>query len=374
MTMRSFKGGRAVLVIAVWTILGAGCSGQAARSDADLIKQARELLGALPAVMDSADNPLSAAKISLGKTLFYESRVSVDGTVSCSRCHPLSLYAADGLPRSVGNRCRTNARNAPTVLNAAAQIAAHWVGNRVSVEDQARQALIGAASFGMPSFEAAEARLRDIPGYAALFNRAFPGEPEPITAGNFGRAVGAFERTLITPAPFDRFVGGEGKALSDRQKSGLNDFLETGCANCHGGPFFGGRSYEKFGVLEPYEMSTNSAEIDEGRFGVTKKDEDRSVFKVPVLRNCEMTGPYFHDGSVGRLSDAGRIMGKIQLGIALEDGRIGNIVLFLHSLTGRLSAEALKVPVLPASEAVSSHGPGPGSGAGLAPDENLPAT
>ena len=313
----------------------AACSGQAARPDADLVRQARDLFGALPAVMASADNPVTPAKVALGKTLFYESRISVDGTVSCARCHPLSLYAVDGLPKSVGNRCRTSPRNAPTVLNAAAQIAAHWVGNRTSVEDQARQALVGAPSFGMPSYEAAEARLKGIPGYEPLFRKAFPGEPEPVTVGNFALAVGAFERTLVTPAPFDAFLDGDRSALDDGQKAGLKDFIETGCANCHSGAYFGGRSYQKFGVVEPYWKRTVSPEIDEGRYGVTKNEADKYVFKVPVLRNVQMTSPYFHDGSVGRLSDAVWIMGKVQLGIDLAEARVKGIVLFLQALTGR---------------------------------------
>jgi cytochrome c peroxidase len=358
-------------LLAVCLIIAAACSGAAGRTDADLTQKAKTTFGALPADMASPDNPATPAKIALGKALFYETRISTDGTVSCARCHPFSLYAVDGLARSVGNRCQPSGRNAPTVLNAAAQISVHWVGNRTSVEDQARQALVGAASFGMASYEAAEARLRDIPGYAPLFKAAFPGEAEPITAANLALAVGAFERTLVTPAPFDRFVGGDGKALSDRQKSGLRDFLETGCADCHDGPFFGGRSYEKFGILEPYWTSTKSAAIDDGRFGVTKKEDDRFFFKVPVLRNCGMTSPYFHDGSVGGLSDAVRIMGKIQIGADLDGAKVEGIVLFLQALTGTIPAHVLEVPVLPPGEAGGAADPVPVSAAGLSPNEDL---
>lgn len=358
-------------ILAACMAFASACSGTAGRPDADLARKAKDTFGALPAVMASPDNPITPAKVALGKALFYETRISTDGTVSCARCHPFSLYAVDGLPKSVGNRCRPSGRNAPTVLNAAAQISVHWVGNRTSVEDQARQALVGAASFGMASYEAAEARLRSIPGYAPLFKAAFPSESAPITAGNLALAVGSFERTLVTPAPFDRFVGGDGKALSDRQKSGLGDFIETGCADCHDGPFFGGRSYEKFGVLEPYWTYTQSAEIDDGRFGVTKKDEDRFFFKVPVLRNCEMTGPYFHDGSVASLSDAVRIMGKIQIGAELDGAKIEGIVLFLRALTGTIPADVLEVPVLPPDKAGAGTDPVTVSTAGLSPNEDL---
>ena len=369
--MGGLKQGTFISAFAACMVFTAACSGTAGRPDADLARKAKETFGALPAVMASTDNPVTPEKVALGKDLFYETRISADGTVSCARCHPLSLYGADGLPKSVGNRCRQTGRNAPTVLNAAAQISAHWVGDRTGVEDQARRSLIGAASFGMPSYEAAEARLRSIPGYAPLFKAAFPSESEPITAGNLALAVGSFERTLVTPAPFDRFVGGDGKALSDRQKSGLGDFIETGCADCHDGPFFGGRSYEKFGVLEPYWTYTKSAEIDDGRFGATKKEEDRSFFKVPVLRNSEMTGPYFHDGSVGSLSDAVRIMGKIQIGAELDGAKIEGIVLFLRALTGTIPADVLEVPVLPPDGTAASSAPVAEKAAGLSPNEDL---
>jgi cytochrome c peroxidase len=351
----------------------AACSGQADRPDSDLVRQARDLFGTLPAVMASADNPVTPAKVALGKALFYESRISADGTVSCARCHPLSRYAVDGLARSVGNGCRVSARNAPTLFNAAAQIAIHWVGNRTSVEDQAGQSLLGAPSFGMPSSEAAEARLKGIAGYVSLFRKAFPDEPEPVTVRNFGLAVGAFERTLVTPAPFDAFLARDRTGLDNGQKLGLRDFIGAGCANCHAGPYLGGRAYEKFGVLEPYWKRTLSPEVDEGRYGVTKNEADRYVFKVPVLRNVQMTSPYFHDGSVGRLSDAVRIMGKVQLGVDLSEARVKGIVLFLQALTGRAPAEALEVPILPASEAENGADPRPGRdpGAGLSPNEDL---
>ncbi|MGZ5423649.1 MAG: cytochrome c peroxidase [Candidatus Aminicenantales bacterium] len=372
--MQGITRGKIFIAFAASLALAAACSGQAARSDADLVRQAGDLFGALPEVMASLDNSVTPVKVALGKTLFYESRISVDGTVSCARCHPLSLYAVDGLPKSVGNRCQTNPRNAPTVLNAAAQIAAHWVGNRTSVEDQARQALIGGPSFGMASYEAAEARLRGIPGYEVLFQKAFPGKPEPITAANFALAVGAFERTLLTPAPFDAFLGGNGSALDDLQKAGLKDFIETGCANCHNGAYFGGRSYQKFGVIEPYWKRTLSPEVDRGRYLVTKSEADDYVFKVPVLRNVQMTSPYFHDGSVGRLSDAVWIMGKVQLGTDLAEAPVKGIVAFLHALTGKVAAEALEVPILPASDAAAADPrpePGPAPTAGLSPNEDL---
>jgi cytochrome c peroxidase len=267
--------------------------------------------------------------------------------VSCARCHPISLYGADGLRKAIGNNCRTSPRNVPTVLNAAGQISEHWIGNRESVEDQARQSIAGPASFGMPTSDSIEAKLSVFPDYESLFKSAFPNERAPVTAANFGLAVGAFERTLVTPSPFDSFLKGEENALTVKQKAGLDAFLEIGCVTCHSGPYVGGQMYQKFGIFEPYWQYTKSEQVDEGRSALTKSESDRYVFKVPVLRNVEKTPPYFHDGSVDKLENAVSIMGKIQLGKELSELQVAEITSFLESLTGEIPADALKVPLLP---------------------------
>ncbi len=333
--------------LAGWLALTAGCFGQAAQSDAELVRRAKQRLGPLPKVMASDQNPITPAKVALGKMLFYETRLSADGTVACVRCHPFSLYGADGLRKSVGVAGKPALRNAPTVLNAAGQISAHWVGNRKDVEDQASQSLVGNVNPAMPSAEAAEKKLRGIAGYGPMFAKAFPGGSEPVSAANYGRAVGAFERTLVTPSPFDAFLEGNAAALTDPEKEGLKTFLGEGCAGCHSGTYVGGGMYAKFGVVEPYWKYTKSAEIDEGRFTVTKDQADKYVFKVPVLRNVAMTAPYFHDGSVDALAEAVRIMGRVQLGLALTDRQVEVILAFLNSLTGRIPPDALAVPILP---------------------------
>ena len=130
--------------------------------------------------MQSEKNPITPEKVRLGKILFYETRISVDGTVSCARCHPIGLYGADGLKKSIGNHCRVNPRNAPTLFNAAGQISAHWIGNRTDVEDQARQSVTGLPSFGMPSAEAVEKKIKEIKGYVDLFKKAFPEYDDPV--------------------------------------------------------------------------------------------------------------------------------------------------------------------------------------------------
>jgi cytochrome c peroxidase len=355
---------RFLFMLAAATVLAGACVGRTAQPDESLVKQARDVFGVLPDVMTRPENPLTPEKVALGKMLFYEKRISADGTVSCWRCHPLSLYAADGLPKSIGVGCRPAGRNAPTLLNAADQIAEHWVGNRTSVEDQATKSLTG--GFGQPSEEAAVARLKAIPGYEPLFRQAFPGESDPLTAANFGRAVGAFERTLVTPAPFDAFLNGGAPGLDEAQQNGLREFIDTGCSSCHNGPYLGGGSFQKFGVVEPYWKYTLSPVVDDGRSAVTGDAGDKYVFKVPVLRNVRMTPPYFHDGSVVHLIDAVRIMGKVQLGQDLAEIRIMKIVAFLDALTGRLATASMEVPSLPALE-VSGPDPGPGSDSASTP-------
>ncbi len=318
--------------------------------DEDLLRQAKNIFGPLPQVMTSEKNPITPEKVKLGKILFYETRISVDGTVSCARCHPISLYAADGLRKAIGNNCKVNPRNAPTILNAAGQVSAHWIGNRTDVEDQARQSVIGPPSFGMPSYEAVEKKLKEIKGYMDLFKNAFPGEANPITVDNFAKAIGAFERALVTPSHFDSFLKGDITALNGQEKRGLRTYMETGCIMCHFGPYVGGQVYQKSGIFEPYWKYTKSELIDEGRFTVTKNDVDKYVFKVPVLRNVAKTSPYFHDGSVDKLEDAVWIMGKIQLGKDLNKSQVEEIVPFLKSLTGKIPEDALKVPLLPSMD------------------------
>jgi cytochrome c peroxidase len=338
--------GGIVLIVLLAMLAGPAAAGP----DEDLIVRAKAVFGPLPASMPSADNPITPEKVRLGNMLFFESRISVDGTVSCAKCHPPGLYAADGLRKAIGNHCKENPRNSPTILNAADQISEHWIGNRTSVEDQARQALTGPPAFGMPNNESVEKILKGMKEYVALFKAAFPADKDPVTVENFARAVGAYERTLVTPAPFDDFLQGNAGALSEQQKRGLRAFMDTGCLTCHFSPYLGGKLYQKFGLFEPYQKYTKSVQVDEGRFAVTKNESDRFLFKVPVLRNVAMTPPYFHDGSVDRLVDAITIMAKVQLARDLTTGQADDIAAFLHSLTGKLPESLSRVPALPAAE------------------------
>lgn len=327
--------------------LGIGAAGHAAGDDA-LLSDARSLFAPLPKDMATTERPITPALVELGRTLFFEPRVSVDGTTSCARCHQPQLYGSDALTKSHGNHDKIGGRNAPTVLNTALQVKQHWSGNRVDVEEQATKALTGAASYGNPDFDTPMARLKAIAGYQPLFQAAFPGDANPVTPANWGKAIGAYERTLVSRSRFDDFLDGNVEALSATERAGLRTFIDTGCIACHNGVGVGGGDFKKFGVLEDYWKATGSQEIDKGRAVDTKKAEDEYLFKVPSLRNVAMTAPYFHDGSVTSLDAAVRIMAKVQLGAAVDDKAVQDIVAFLGSLTGPLPANYATAPALPA--------------------------
>ena len=320
-----------------------------------LLARAQQMFKPLPADAGTPERPITAERVALGRALFFETRVSSDGKGSCGGCHNPYFYGTDALPRSVGVGGKVIARNAPTVFNTALQFVQHYGGNRADVEEQAVKALISPLAYGNVDYAAAEARLRAIPGYRAMFEKAFPGEAEPMTAENWGKAVGAFERTLLTPAAFDRYLKGDKAALSAKAKQGLDKFMAFGCSGCHNGVTVGGQMYQKFGLTQDYWVLTGSKEIDlfkgrdKGRFQDTKDEADAFTFKVQQLRNVAVTPPYFHDGSVAELGDAVRVMARLQLGRDLADADVSDLVAFLESLTGEVPAQFAAVPSLPAA-------------------------
>ena len=348
------RGAVAGMTVLVTAVLVAAVSERLhAQDDAALLKQAQALFKPLPQTMGTEDSPTTPARVALGRMLFFDPRWTLEGNVSCSTCHQPALYGTDALAKSIGVQHRTHPRNAPTVLNAGLNFIQHWWGDRKNLEDQAEQALIGLFSSGHSDAAAVTARIEAIEGYAPLFQQAFQGEPKPITPANIGKAIGAYERRLLTPSPFDAYLRGDTQALSPMARSGLQRFISRGCASCHNGTGVGGQMFQKFGVAEEYWKATGSREIDKGRFGFTKDPADLYVFKVPSLRNVAMTPPYFHDGSVATLDEAVKVMSRVQLGIALPDVEIGEIVAFLGTLTGPVPASFVSAPTLP-SAAVKS--------------------
>jgi cytochrome c peroxidase len=247
----------------------------------------------------------------------------------------------------MGVRERPHPRNAPTVLNAGLYFVIHWRGDREDLEDQVVKALTSPITSGQPDEKAVLERLGQIPGYRPLFETAFPGDPRPMTVRNIARAIGAYERTLVTPAPFDRYLAGDIDALPTKARVGLKTFMEKGCVACHNGVLVGGGAYRKFGVVEDYWKATGSQPVDNGRADVTKNPDDLYVFRVASLRNVAKTPPYFHDGSVATLPEAINVMARVQLGATLSDNETTEIVAFLESLTGDLPTNFVTEPTLP---------------------------
>ena len=317
----------------------------------ELLQKAKALFtGPLPERVDSKDNPITEAKVTLGRILYYETRLSKNHELSCNSCHDLASYGIDVRdPKgkravSAGHKGQRGDRNSPTVYNAALQFGQFWDWREPDVEAQAKGPVLNPIEMAMPDEKTVIATLKSIPGYADLFKAAFPGEKDPITYDNMAKAIGAFERGLMTPAPFDAFLAGKTDALKPAALRGLALFVEVGCTTCHLGPGIGGTMFQKLGLYKPYTTK------DTGRHRVTEKDTDKFMFKVPILRNVEKTGPYMHDGSIESLDEMVRIMGEhqTQRGL-LKPGEVGDLVAFLKSLTGELPKQYSAQPELPKS-------------------------
>jgi cytochrome c peroxidase len=310
---------------------------------AALRELARSTFGELPEEAKSEANRVNEKKITLGRMLFFDTRLSKNHDISCNSCHDVAKFGVDGEPTSPGHKGQRGDRNSPTVYNAALHIAQFWDGRAPDVEEQAKGPVLNPVEMAMPSEEAVVAVLKSIPGYAPLFAAAFPDGADPITYDNMARAIGAFERRLITADRLDAFVSGQDTALSDDELAGLQEFLDAGCVTCHMGPTIGGGMYGKLGLVKPYVTE------DVGRVNVTGDEADRFVFKVPSLRNIAMTGPYFHDGSIASLAEAIRLMAAHQLGVELSDDQVARIETFLGTLSGTVDPDYITAPALPES-------------------------
>ena len=291
-----------------------------------------------------ADNPSTPAKIELGRRLYFDPRLSADNTVSCNSCHDIAKGGVDGKPVSDGVAGKQGGRNSPTVWNAAFNSTQFWDGRAASLEEQAQGPVTNPVEMAMKDAGAVAARLKEIPEYGPAFAAAFPDDPQPSLA-NVGRAIAAFERTLITPgSAYDRYEQGDKTALTAQQLRGLATFTEVGCVACHSGPAFNGPQpslppgtgfYQRFPTFTDSPLVAKyGLDKDQGRYEVTHQEADRHMFKVPTLRNVALTAPYFHTGSVPTLPEAVRVMGKVQLNRDITDEQIADIVAFLGALTG----------------------------------------
>jgi cytochrome c peroxidase len=274
--------------------------------------------------------------------LFFEPRLSAGGDLSCNTCHDLKTWGVDRARVSTGHRGLQGARNAPTVYNAAGHVAQFWDGRAADVEEQAKGPVLNPIEMAMPSAQAVTSVLQSIPEYREAFRRAFPGASTPVTFENMARAIGAFERTLATPARWDSYLRGDASALDSAERAGFAVFMRAGCVHCHMGPLVGGTAFAELGLAQPWPDQS-----DLGRFAVTGAERDRFVFKVPSLRNVSKTAPYFHDGRTEALEDAVRKMGVYQLGIDLPVREVALIVSWLATLTGKLPHEVSPPPLPP---------------------------
>lgn len=336
---------RLTLTLALVTTALAGSAGADQLRDLAL-ETFKPLPSTIPAVKD---NPVTPAKIELGKALFFDPRLSASGVFSCYSCHNLTTGGDDNMETSVGHGWQKGPRNAPTALNAVLNEAQFWDGRAEDLAAQAKGPIQAGVEMANTPAQV-EATLASMPAYVSAFTTAFPGEDAPVNFDNMAKAIEAFEATLITPAPFDAWLNGDDNALTAEAKAGLQLFMDKGCSACHSGVNLGGHGYYPFGLIEK-PGSDILPEGDKGRFAVTATVDDEYVFRAAPLRNIALTAPYFHSGKVWDLAVAVEIMAESQLGELLHPDETAQLVAFLDSLTGTLPPVTL--PVLPAETATT---------------------
>jgi len=330
-----------------------------ALAEETLREQARAQFGAIPLVPPALPYAeASPERLTLGQKLFFDPRLSENQDMSCSTCHNIGMGGVDG--RATGHGGQLGGRKVETVLNAAFNASQYWDGRASDLADQVQRSVMvfpaatlrtqGGPIMVTPTQVAATKqhvvdRLKGIPGYVAAFKAAFPAEPEPVTYDNIAKSIAVFEATLITPgAPFDRWLGGDDSAMTEDARQGLALFIGKGCAGCHSGVNFGGAGYAKFGAVQSPGADLLPTD-DAGRFTITHVVQDKFVFKIPGLRNVELTAPYFHSDRVADLRQAIAVMGETQLGQKLSTEEIVKIEAFLTALTGKQPEVVL--PILP---------------------------
>jgi cytochrome c peroxidase len=284
---------------------------------------------------------INLAKVELGKKLYFDPRLSKSGFISCNSCHNLSMGGTDNLKTSIGHNWQQGPINAPTVLNSSMNVAQFWDGRAADLKEQAGGPIANPGEMAFTHTLAVDV-LESIPEYVTEFTQVFG--PDCINIEQVTEAIAEFEKTLVTPNDrFDQWLLGNTDAITERELAGYKLFKNSGCIGCHMGPALGGTSFQKMGLVSPYETKNDA----QGLSGVTGKDADRFKFKVPTLRNVELTYPYFHDGEAATLAEAVDIMGRLQLGRKFEETELDQIVAFLKTLTGDQPSFAL--PVLPPS-------------------------
>jgi cytochrome c peroxidase len=294
-----------------------------------------------PISVIQAPSNLNASLAELGKKLYFDPRLSKSGFISCNSCHNLSMGGTDNLSTSIGDKWQQGPINAPTVLNSSLNVAQFWDGRAADLQAQAGGPIANPNEMGSSHALAVDV-VASIPGYVNEFKAVF-GKAK-VSIDGITQAIAEFEKTLVTPnSRFDKWLSGDKTALSANEAEGYRIFKESGCVACHNGEAVGGNSFQKLGLMEPY----NTDNPAEGRVAVTGEDADRFNFKVPTLRNVELTYPYFHDGAANTLPEAVDTMGRIQLGKKFTRAENAKVVAFLKTLTG--DQPKFQLPILPPS-------------------------
>ena len=284
---------------------------------------------------------INLAESELGKKLYFDRRLSKSGFLSCNSCHNLSLGGTDNLKTSVGHNWQKGQINAPTVLNSSLNFAQFWDGRAANLKEQAGGPISSQMEMAFTHTLVIDV-LKSIPQYVTEFKLVFG--TNSINIDQVTQAIAEFEKTLVTPnSRFDQWLLGNGDALTEDEVAGYQLFKQSGCIICHNGEAVGGSSFQKMGVIEPYKTDSPS----EGVGAVTGKESDRFKFKVPTLRNVELTYPYFHDGEAENLTEAVDVMGRLQLGKEFTQNDNALIVSFLKTLTG--DQPSFLFPILPPS-------------------------
>lgn len=286
--------------------------------------------------INDKDDPITDAKVELGKKLYFDPRLSKSNLISCNTCHNLALGGVDGVDAAIGHKWTKNPShlNSPTVYNSVFNQVQFWDGRSPHLADQAQGPMQAGPEMASPK-DLVEDRINSMPEYVAEFQNTY-GKDVKISFEKIASVIGVFERTLVTPAPYDDFLNGNAKALNEKQKKGFDLFIEKGCVSCHNGIALGG-TMQPFQVVEKYKFV---------QLGGFEGDADGMV-KTPTLRNIVETAPYFHNGAIWSLKDAVKEMGSVQLGIEISDEEAVSIVDFLGSLTGR--KPEIIYPILPPS-------------------------
>lgn len=302
---------------------------------------------AAPALADEPISPIrpaqeiNLAQAELGKKLYFDPRLSKSGFISCNSCHNLSMGGTDNLKTSIGHNWQEGPINSPTVLNSSLSVAQFWDGRAADLKEQAGGPIANPGEMAF-THTLAISLLESIPGYVNEFKLVY--DEDGIDIDKVTEAIAEFEKTLVTPnSRFDQWLLGDESALRADEVAGYELFKNSGCAGCHNGAAAGGTTFQKMGVIEPYKTDNPA----EGRYAVTGKDADRFNFKVPTLRNVELTYPYFHDGAAWSLAEAVDTMGRIQLGKSFTPEENAQIVAFLKSMTG--DQPGFDLPILPPS-------------------------